>query len=126
MPTPRARLGEWGEAVAGRFLEAHGYCILATNYRCAYGEVDIVAGEGQELVFVEVRTRHTDSFVAPEESLSNAKVRRLVATCQDYLERRAQVEMDWRIDLLCVYAKKSPGRKRQVERIHHVPHAIQL
>ena len=130
MPTPRTRLGTWGEQQASRFLEDHGYRILSANYRCAYGEVDIVAQEGQELVFVEVRTRHADSFVVPEESLSRAKVCRLVATCQDYLEHWAEGETDWRIDLVCVYVEpgrgEDRGRGRQAQRIHHLSHAVQL
>jgi putative endonuclease len=130
VPTERTRLGTWGEQQASRFLEDHGYRIVATNYRCAYGEVDIVAQDGQELVFVEVRTRHTDSFVVPEESLSSAKVCRLVATCQDYLEHRSERDTDWRIDLVCVYVepggRNDRGRGRQAKRIYHLPHAVQL
>ncbi len=126
VPTPRTRLGTWGEDLAAQFLEDRGYRILTTNYRCAYGEVDIVAQDDQELVFVEVRTRHTESFVAPEESLSAAKVRRLVATCQEYLHGRPEIETGWRIDLVCVYVSSGPGPGRRVERIHHLPHAVQL
>ena len=122
VPTPRTRLGTWGEELAAQFLADRGYHILTTNYRCAYGEVDIVAQDGQELVFVEVRTRHAESFVAPEESLSAAKVRRLVAACQDYMMARPEGDTRWRIDLVCVYA----GRGRRVERISHLLHAIQL
>ena len=125
VPTPRTRLGTWGEGLAARFLEDRGYRILTTNYRCAYGEVDIVAQDGQELVFVEVRTRHAESFVSPEESLSAAKVRRLVAACQDYLMARPDGDTGWRIDLVCVYAGRGRGQGRRVERIHHLPHAIQ-
>ena len=134
MPTRRTRLGTWGEEQANRFLQDCGYEILTTNYRCSHGEVDIVAQEGEELVFVEVRTRHTDSFVAPEESLSGAKVSRLVATCQDYLENKAQTDAAWRIDLVCVYIERvregseghGLGQERRVPRIQHLPHAVQL
>jgi putative endonuclease len=122
LPTPRARLGNWGEELAGRLLEERGYSILDTNYRCRYGEVDIVAQDGDELVFVEVRTRHGGGFGAPEESLSAAKVRRLVTTCQDYVQRRAEEGAEWRIDLVCVHL----NRGREVPRIHHLRHAVQL
>ena len=122
MPTPRTQLGTWGEGLACRFLEDQGYSILATNYRCAYGEVDIVARDGEELVFVEVRTRRSESFGTAEESLSAAKVRRLVATCQDYLQRSAEEDTGWRLDLVCVYL--GPGRQSQ--RIEHLRHAVQL
>ena len=122
MPTPRTKLGSWGEEQARRFLQDTGYNILATNYRSSYGEVDIVALDGKELVFVEVRTRSSRNFGTPEESLSKAKVKRLVNTCQDYMQHTAKEDADWRVDLVCLYL--GPGRK--VQRIQHLPHAIQL
>jgi putative endonuclease len=122
MPTPRTQLGNWGEELAAQFLQDLGYRILATNYRCVYGEVDIVAQEGEELVFVEVRTRSSETFGVPEESLSRAKVRRLVATCQDYVGRCAGEDTGWRIDLVCVYL----GQDRRLQRIQHLRHAVQL
>ena len=122
MPTPRAQLGDWGEELAGRFLEERGYCILDTKYRCRFGEVDIVARDGEELVFVEVRTRRGGGFGAPEESLSAAKMRRLVTTCEDYIQRRTGEHTEWRIDLVCVHL----DRGREAPRIHHLRHAIQL
>lgn len=146
MPTPRARLGTWGEERAGRFLQDRGYRILTTNYRCSHGEVDIVAQDGQELVFVEVRTRHSDSFVAPQESLSKAKIRRLIASCQYYLACEGRTNAAWRIDLVCVYVERSKERDygsrlengRWVHRtqestlhgakhrVQHLPYAVQL
>ena len=56
MPTAKSRLGDWGEDIAGRFLESKGFQILDRKYRCAMGEIDLVARDGEELVFVEVRT----------------------------------------------------------------------
>ena len=122
MPTSRTKLGTWGEGLAGRFLQDKGYRILDTNYRCSYGEVDIVARDGEELVFVEVRTRRSSRFGAPEESLSKAKIRRLVNTCQEYLQNTAGEGTGWRVDLVCVYL----GPRREVLRIQHLPHAVQL
>ena len=122
MPTSRTRLGTWGEGLAGRFLQNKGYRILATNYRSSYGEVDIVARDGEELVFIEVRTRRGGSFGAPEESLSKAKIRRLLNTCQEYVQRTAEEDTEWRVDLVCIYL--GPGH--QVQRIQHLPHAVQL
>ena len=122
MPTPRTKLGSWGEEQASQFLQDKGYQILTTNYRSSYGEVDIVAQDGNELVFVEVRTRRSEKFGAPEESLSKAKVQRLVNTCQDYLQNTAREDTSWRLDLVCLYL----GQGRQVRRIQHLEHAVQL
>ncbi len=122
MPTERSRLGKWGEAQAGRFLQKKGYHILATNYCCARGEVDIVARDREDLVFVEVRTRQSADYGTPEESLTAAKVQRLLATSQDYLQRHAEADTGWRIDLVCIYL--GPGRRLQ--HIDHLQHAVQL
>ncbi len=124
VPTPRARLGSWGEQLAGRFLQEQGYRILATNYRCAHGEVDIVAQEGEELVFVEVRTRRAGMFGGPEESLTQRKLQRLLATCQHYVQQHGQEETAWRVDLISVYLEQ--GRDRRLKRIRHLRHALQL
>ncbi len=52
MPTQRTQLGQRGEAMARRFLQKRGYRILESNYRCPYGEIDIVARDGDQTVFV--------------------------------------------------------------------------
>ncbi len=117
----RIRLGKWGEGVAGRFLQEKGYRLLDTNYRCRWGEVDIVALEGDELVFVEVRTRRGTQYGTPQESVTAAKAQRLVATAQDYLQQRGQEGAEWRIDLIAI----SLDRDRRVQDIDHLRHAVQ-
>ena len=87
MTTHRIRLGKWGEGVAVRFLQEKGYVLVATNYRCRWGEVDIVAQEGDDLVFVEVRTRRSVLYGTPEESITAAKARKLVATPRSFYRR---------------------------------------
>ncbi len=121
MPTPRTKLGTWGESLASRFLRDKGYRIVTSNYRNRHGEVDIVAQDGTELVFVEVRTRRPGSYGAPEESLSSAKIRRLLNTCQRYIQEMHCDGVGWRIDLVCVYL----GRGGRLEDVQHLTHAIE-
>ena len=121
MTTHRIRLGKWGEGVALRFLQEKGYVLLATNYRCRWGEVDIVAQEGDELVFVEVRTRRDVQHGTPEESVTAAKARRLVATAQEFLQEHDQIHASWRIDLIAIRLDGD----RHVQDIAHVRHAVQ-
>ena len=125
MPTLRSRLGDWGEELAVRFLRKNGYTILTTNYRCAYGEVDIVAMDGEELVFVEVKTRRPGNFGTPEESVSPHKLRRLAATCQDYLQKSGQENIQWRVDLISVRLEKGRSKNPKVDRIDHLHHVLQ-
>ena len=80
MTTPRIRLGNWGEGVAGRILQEKGYRLLVAYHRCRWGDVDFVAQEGDELVCVEVRSRRWTEYGTPEESVTAAKARRLIAT----------------------------------------------
>jgi len=98
----RRALGRRGEDLAAQRLEAEGYRIVARNYRCAAGEVDLVACEGDCLVFVEVRTRHGDQWGTPEESVTRAKQARLVAVAENYLADHEAWHVDWRIDVVAV------------------------
>lgn len=84
MPTSRTKLGNWGDGLVRQMLQGKGYAILSTNYRCQWGAIYIVAQEGAELILVEVRTRSSSG--TPEEPVSQAKVCRLVATAQDYMQ----------------------------------------
>jgi putative endonuclease len=119
MPTARTRLGDRGEEAARRFLQAKGYQVVAAKYRCRWGEVDLVARDGGELVFVEVRTRRSSAFGTPEESVTPAKVRHLLAACQHYLQEHQAADLPWRIDLVSVRM----GRQGLV--IHHLRHAVE-
>ena len=98
----RVRLGEAGERAAKGYLESRGYAILDTNFRCPYGEVDIIAQEGECLVFLEVRTRSGGSFGSPEESITPDKERKLIATAETYMQSKADLPEQWRIDLVAV------------------------
>ena len=79
------RRGESGESLAAAFLEGRGLRILSRNYRCRFGEIDLVAESGATLVFVEVRARRSDTFGGPAASITAAKRRRLVAAARHYL-----------------------------------------
>ena len=123
MATPRMRLGRWGEDLAGRFLQDAGFQILETNYRCPRGEVDIVAQDMDEVVFVEVRTRRGAEFGTPEESVTSTKAQRLIATAEHYIQQRSDGgEISWRIDLVSIHLDRS-GR---LEEINHLRHAVEL
>ena len=102
MPDRRIALGSWGERLAAEHLRRRGYDVLETNYRCPRGEIDIVARDGQSLVFVEVRTRRSSSHGTPQESITTAKQRKLVEVAQTYLQEREVGEVSWRIDVVAV------------------------
>ncbi|MCC7486963.1 MAG: YraN family protein [Burkholderiales bacterium] len=74
--------------MAHAFLEARGLTIVARNYRCRFGEIDIVARDGAATVFVEVRARASDAFGGAAASITASKRRRLLAAARHYLGRR--------------------------------------
>ena len=98
----RLDLGRRGEALAARRLEAEGYRIVARNYRCRAGEIDLVALDGEQIVFVEVRTRHGDSWGTPEESVTRMKQAHLLAAAETYLAEHEAWDADWRIDVVAI------------------------
>ena len=101
-PHRRSRLGQVGEELAARFLGEQGYEIVERNFRCPAGEIDIVAKEGECLIFVEVRTRRGRALGTPEESVNPRKQRKLIELGQTYLNTRELGEIDWRIDVVAV------------------------
>lgn len=77
--------GRRAEKQAAEFLRSHGYQILEENYRWPGGEIDLIARDGEFLVFVEVKARSSESFGLPEEFVNARKRQKLVRTAQRYL-----------------------------------------
>ena len=115
----RKKLGQWGENVAAHHLEAKGYEIVARNWRCREGEIDLVARASQEWVFVEVKTRRGRSRGTPEEGLTPHKSRQLLALGEIYTAVH-HLDVDWRIDLVAVELD-STGKLLRCE---HIPNAV--
>jgi putative endonuclease len=92
MPTlPKHALGQQGEQLAAEYLKRKDYTILATNWHCKNGEIDIVAQKATTLIFVEVRTRHADSTESAFASITPRKQGRMIAAAQAYI---AAYELD--------------------------------
>ncbi len=102
MTDPRRGLGQRGEDLAVVELTRRGYVVRRRNWRCQDGEVDVVAGHGGWLVFVEVRTRRGRDLGTPEESITVAKRARMVRVAHSYLAEFEPHELDWRIDVVAV------------------------
>lgn len=120
MTSRRQRLGAYGESVAARILDEAGYRILKRNYRCDVGEADIVAMDGDVLVFVEVRTRQGKRLGTPEESIGLRKQAKMIEVAQTYVSER-QYEGAWRMDVVAIVL----GPRGQVERCEVIPNAVE-
>lgn len=93
------RPGDAAEAVAVRHLEAHGLRVVARNFRCRGGEIDIVCRDGRTLVFVEVRLRSSDGFGGAGGSITATKRTRIVLAARHYLAAHpADAGRDCRFD----------------------------
>lgn len=103
MTTEKQNTGALGEDIAVKYLESHGYKILGRNYRKPWGEIDIVAQQSDELVFVEVKTQNIGFEWRPEENITRHKKHQLSRIITTYLkEHKIPESQDWRIDVLAI------------------------
>jgi len=95
-------LGKFGEDIAARFLKRNGYKILHRNWRCAIGEIDIVAQEKEFLAFVEIKTRCSIDFGPGYLSVNSAKQLKLIKLAHVYLKRYGLTDKPCRVDIISI------------------------
>jgi putative endonuclease len=113
-------VGRRGEYLAAQHLQQRGLAILDRNVRLPGGEIDLVARERDELVFVEVKTRIGDGSLAPDELVDAAKLLRLERLAETYVARLDREDVDWRIDVVAIVI----SRNGELVRIDHHPGAF--
>jgi putative endonuclease len=111
-------VGKLGEKAAQKFLKKRGYRIRETNFRCHHGEIDIVAQKKDWLVFVEVRTKTNLDFGSPEESITQAKKERLIASALTYTSTHQNLPPLWRIDVVAIELDDK-GKPKRIELIEN-------
>ena len=117
--------GQAGEELAAAFLRKNGYQILARNFHCRGGELDIVAAKDEILAFVEVRTRKKGAMVSPAESVTAAKRKKVIAAAYAFLEAHPTLQqtMQPRFDLFLV---ETEGDDPALWQTDHLCDAFQL
>ncbi len=116
MPHARQHLGALGERVAKERLEGEGYVVVGQNWHAGrYGEIDLVAAKGDEVVFVEVKTRSGVGFGQPEEAVTGAKLDKLKGAAQAFLLSHPLVKGAPRFDVIAVVV----GPKGEVRNMEH-------
>lgn len=98
----RQGVGRRGEQLAWEYLAGAGYAVRERNWRCARGEIDILAEKDGQLVIVEVKTRRSQRFGRGEESVTSRKLASLEQCAYAYLEAHALLESAWQIDVIAV------------------------
>jgi putative endonuclease len=112
----RGATGRRGENIAASWLTGQGYDVVARNWRRPCGELDLVAVRDGEIIAFEVKTRRGDTMGAPEEAVTPAKRRKLIATLQTYLMERNSEQTPHRIDVIAVRLDQAG---RWLETIHY-------
>ena len=114
----RQEIGKLGENLARTFLKKRGYRIRETNFRCREGEIDIIAQQGDYLVFVEVRAKSSLDFGTPEESITPSKKEKLIATALTYINTHQKLPALWRIDVVALELNDK-GKAKRIELIEN-------
>lgn len=102
MTDHRRMLGKTGEEAAVQYLLRHGYHILERNYRCRFGEIDLIARDGSTLTFIEVKTRRSRRFGPAASAVTAAKQRHLVKASQVYMTQTGRSTDFCRFDVLTI------------------------
>ena len=110
------KLGKLGESLAAKYLQKCGYSIIERNFRIRYGEIDLIARDGDTLVFVEVKTRKNTQFGLPEEAITPRKLHELIQTAAFYNARYNTHSIKQRMDLVAIRMDNN----NQVEYLKHI------
>jgi len=115
-------VGNKGEKLAVKFLKRKGYKITQRNYKCKLGEIDIIAKHDRIVVFVEVKTRQTQEFGAPQYAVTAAKRGQISRVALFYIREKKMVDQSCRFDVIAI---TFPSESRK-PRIEHIENAFQL
>jgi len=111
----RIMTGRRGEAIAADYLKKHGYEILEKNFRCPLGEIDIIARDGQDLVFLEVKTRKSERLGYPEEAVDAKKQKKISRLASFYLQMKNLNISRARFDVVAVTLSEASGEVKLIK-----------
>jgi putative endonuclease len=114
------KYGRFGEEMARAFLVSQGYEVLGLNWRCRYGELDLICRMQQTVVFVEVKTRNKATLETPAEALTQRKQSKLIKSASLYLSQQKLWHVQSRFDLVSVFFQTHHCQ------VDHVPDAFAL
>jgi putative endonuclease len=119
MEDQRKSLGDFGERLAAMSLLRGGYHIRGTQVRTPFGEIDIIAERGGALLFVEVKTRKTEQFGSPEESITAEKRLHLARAVEHYRGSEKLLDRPFQVDAITVLMDQKT-KKATLRRIEHI------
>lgn len=95
--------GKTGETIASEYLNGLGYSLLYKNFRCRQGEIDLIARDKDEIVFIEVKTRKSKNYGEAKEAVNKEKIKHIIRTAMYYLYITKQETAFVRIDVIEIY-----------------------
>jgi putative endonuclease len=109
-------IGKWGESLAARYLVENGYSILFINWKCPYGELDIIARKEDVISVIEVKTRSGKKFGWPEESVTPVKQEHLINASQAFFDEHEEYSaLGWQIDVIAILIESQADQKYQIK-----------
>ena len=114
-------IGAWGESLAAQYLQKKKYKLIASGYRCRFGEIDLIVADKKCLIFVEVKLRKSDRFADAKEFVDTYKQNRIRTTAELYLSQYP-TDLQPRFDVIEIYAPDGMNTKKPV--IYHLEDAF--
>ena len=114
-------VGAWGESLAAEYLKKKKYKLIASGYRCRFGEIDLIVSDKKHLIFVEVKLRKNDKFADAKEFVDIFKQKRLRTTAEFYLAQFPS-DLQPRFDVIEIYAPDGLNTKKP--EIYHLEDAF--
>lgn len=114
------KIGKLGEKLAGNFLKSRGYRILNRNYRTPFGEIDLIVSQKNILIFVEVKTKTSESYSSPFSAITAYKKKTIIKNCKYYLKKHKLTANACRIDVIGI----TLDNKNNLQILRHIKTAI--
>lgn len=115
-------VGTTGEEIVADYLKKKKYKIIRQNYQCRFGEIDIIAADGEYTVFIEVKTRKDADYGEPSEAVNYFKKKKIIQMAKYYLMTQEK-DIDIRFDVIEVFGEFCDG-KFVPTRINHIENAF--
>lgn len=113
----KRELGNIGEQIAAQYLEKNRYQVLERNFYCRQGEIDIIAKDGKEIVFIEVKTRSSNDFGRPSEAVNYIKKKHLYSCAKYFLYKTGLLEKFVRFDVIEVLIDKGRFNVNHIKQV---------
>jgi putative endonuclease len=98
----KKQIGNKGESLAEDYIKRKGYEVIHRNYRCKLGEIDIIAKDGDTIVFIEVRTKQNENFGSPQDSVTSTKISKISKTALSFIQEKNLSGYSYRFDFIAI------------------------